>query len=91
MSFMQQAVREWAYQVGVNRQTQLWLLSDYDSWELNPHYVGPDQGHPEYDEPTCSVYLSFNEAAAEAKRLAAFRGTSVFVNNDKVRCWVVRC
>lgn len=43
------AVREWAWNVGaypdnIGRQ---WLLSDYDSWERNPHYTGPNQGHPE--------------------------------------------
>ena len=47
MSYMQEAIRQWAYMVGINRQDQQWLLSDYDSWERNPHYTGPDQGHPE--------------------------------------------
>jgi len=47
MSFMQEAVREWSWNVGSDRPTEQWLLSDYDTWERNPHYVGPDQGHPE--------------------------------------------
>lgn len=42
-----QAVREWAWVVGAERLDQQWLLSDYDTWELNPHYKGPAQGHPE--------------------------------------------
>ena len=48
MSFMQDAVREWAWIVGADRPDDQWLLSDYDTWERNPHYSGPDQGHPEY-------------------------------------------
>ena len=47
MSFMQEAVREWAWVVGQDREDQQWILSDYDTWERNPHYRGPDQGHPE--------------------------------------------
>ena len=53
MSYMKQALREWAWVVGAERLDQQWLLTDYDSWEPNPHYHGPDQGHPEdqcYDE-----------------------------------------
>jgi len=90
MSFMQEAVRQWAWNVGSDRPTEQWLLSDYDTWERNPHYVGPDLGHPEFDEPDCSVFLTFNEASAQAKRLAMFRGTSFTVENYKDRCWVVR-
>ena len=47
MSFMQEAVREWTWNVGQDRSDQQWILSDYDTWERNPHYTGPDQGHPE--------------------------------------------
>ena len=47
MSFMQEAVREWAWVVGQDRPDQQWVLSDYDTWERNPHYRGPDLGHPE--------------------------------------------
>ena len=47
MSFMREAVREWAWNVGQDAQDQQWLLSNYDTWERNPHYNGPDQGHPE--------------------------------------------
>ena len=47
MSYIQQAIREWAWVVGAERPDQQWLLTDYDSWEPNPHYRGPDQGHPE--------------------------------------------
>jgi hypothetical protein len=47
MSFMQEAVREWVWNVGQDRSDQQWVLSDYDTWERNPHYTGPDQDHPE--------------------------------------------
>jgi hypothetical protein len=47
MSYIQQAIREWAWIVGAERLDQQWLLTDYDTWEPNPHYHGPDQGHPE--------------------------------------------
>ena len=47
MYFMPHAVREWAWVVGAEVPDRQWLLSDYDSWERNPHYRGPDQGHPE--------------------------------------------
>jgi len=49
------AMKEFAYNVGdypqhVNRQ---WILTDYDVWVRNPHYVGPEQRHPEdYDNET---------------------------------------
>lgn len=49
-----EAVREWAWVVGQERPDSQWLLSDYDTWERNPHYTGPEQAHPESygcDEP----------------------------------------
>ena len=42
-----EAVREWAWVVGAERADTQWLLSDYDTWERNPHYTGPAQRHPE--------------------------------------------
>lgn len=44
-----EAIREWAWNVGdhPDRINHQWLSTDYDSWTLNPHYVGPNQGHPE--------------------------------------------
>jgi len=47
MSTIQDSVREWAWTVGKDLQNQQWILSPYDTWEQNPHYRGPDQGHPE--------------------------------------------
>jgi len=54
------AVREWVYNVGAYDRFKdcEWLLTNYDTWEKNPHYSGPPQRHPEEDD-----YL---EAIAEA-------------------------
>lgn len=42
-----EAVREWAYNVGETVPEQEYLLSDYDTFEKNPWYVGPPGRHPE--------------------------------------------
>lgn len=97
MSFMQEAVREWTWTVGSERKFQQWILSDYDTWEPNPHYVGPDQGHPEDGEVLCNaehlvlctVWATFKEASEEAKRAAINYSTPTTVENYKDQCWVV--
>jgi hypothetical protein len=43
------AVREYVRYVGSTRQDSAWILSQYDTWELNPYYSGPPQPHPEDD------------------------------------------
>lgn len=43
------AMAEHARNVGDLQPDRQWLLTDYDVWVRNPHYTGPDQGHPEYD------------------------------------------
>lgn len=51
----QDAVREWVWNVGYEDcyKDQQWICSNYDTWERNPHYHGPEQQHPyeaeEYD------------------------------------------
>lgn len=45
-----EAISEWARNAGRDNQDRQWLLSDYDTWERNPFYTGPDQGHPEDDQ-----------------------------------------
>ena len=58
MNFEQQAIREWAWNAGRYWPENQWILSNRDTWELNPHYTGPEQVHPEdnswdnLDEPT---------------------------------------
>lgn len=59
-----QAVSEWAWNVGRERLGDAWLLSDYDTWERNPHYTGPDVPHPESDEPWSSEAIAWQEHAA---------------------------
>jgi hypothetical protein len=68
MSHIQDAIREWVWIVGQDRPDVQWLLSDYDSWERNPHYNGPEQRHPEdyeYDEP-----VDMTDVEADANTLA---------------------
>lgn len=44
-----EAIREWAWNVEAPSD-KAWILSDYDVWVANPHYVGPPVRHPEdYD------------------------------------------
>jgi hypothetical protein len=44
---MQDAIREYIWNVGRDRPDQQWILSDYDTWHKNPFYIGPAQPHPE--------------------------------------------
>lgn len=37
--------------MGQDRPDQQWILTDFDTWEKNPCYMGPDQPHPEDDRP----------------------------------------
>jgi hypothetical protein len=86
---MSEAVQQWAYVIGINRQYTQWLLSDYDSWERNPHYVGPDQGHPETGDPLCAVFGTFKEADRAAKYYAPALAKPLRVEHYKDTCWVV--
>lgn len=40
----------WIYGQEERNLDRQWILSPYDTWERNPHYRGPDQGHPEDTE-----------------------------------------
>ena len=67
-----EALREWAWNVGAYPRfiARQWLLTDYDSWERNPHYTGPDQGHPEDDDcsPEQVAAMEFAERCAADTR-----------------------
>jgi hypothetical protein len=89
LATMRDAVREYATNVGHERPTVQWILSDYDSWEPNPFYVGPDLGHPECDGKAGEVFLTFKDASDFAKGYAAASGSAVKVENYQNRCWVV--
>lgn len=41
------ACREYAAAVGSEHPDRAWILTDYDTWEPNPYYVGPPRMHPE--------------------------------------------
>lgn len=36
-----EACREYARNVGAERPDRPWILTDYDTWQPNPHFVGP--------------------------------------------------
>jgi hypothetical protein len=74
--------------VGINRQFTQWILSNYDTWG-NPHYIGPDQGHPEADEPLCAVYGTFKEASEAAKNYAYGLNQALRLEHHNNRCWAV--
>jgi hypothetical protein len=46
---MRAAVDEYAREYGAIFSSAAWISSPYDTWERNPHYVGPEQPHPEDD------------------------------------------
>jgi hypothetical protein len=50
LATMQEAVREYAEVVGRDNADRQWVLSPYDTWELNPFYCGEPQPHPECDD-----------------------------------------
>ena len=89
LATMTDAVQEYAMWVGQDKPYTQWILSDYDTWERNPHYVGPNQGYLECDEPLCAVYATFKEASAAAKNYAYGLNQALRVEHWKNRCWVV--
>jgi hypothetical protein len=89
LATMHEAVREWAYNVGGQFPLRQWLLSDYDTWERNPGYIGPDLGHPEYDTPLGTVFATLAEAKREAISMAKHLGRPLRVEHYQSRCWVV--
>ena len=48
---MQEAHAEMIQIFGWENPTEQWILTDYDVWERNPYYHGPDQPHPEDYNP----------------------------------------
>jgi hypothetical protein len=43
------AVREFAYNAGAAMPQREWIVTPWDTWERNPHYVGRPGPHPEDD------------------------------------------
>lgn len=83
------AVREYAFNVGHDRPLQQWILSDYDTWERNPFYIGPDMGHPDDEVPRGFVYETFLEASENAKFFAKDQGSPIRLEHYKGRCWAI--
>ena len=44
---IREAIEEQRQIFGAENPQKQWILSDWDTWERNPFYTGPDQGHPE--------------------------------------------
>lgn len=66
------SVREYARNVGFERQNQAWILSPFDTWERNPFYSGPAEPHPESYEDDGEEYGYCDEEIA---------ARNLFVNN----------
>lgn len=47
MSYLTEAVREYARNHGSERPEAPWILSPFDTWEPNPFFVGRRPPHPE--------------------------------------------
>lgn len=53
MSYLHEAVAEYAANHGALATDREWILSPFDTWERNPYYTGNPGRHPEddyYDE-----------------------------------------
>lgn len=63
------AISEWARNVGFldRYKDSQYLLTDYDSWVVNPHYHGPEQPHPEDDR-----YEESEQDAADREEMEAY-------------------
>ena len=65
------AIREFAVNVGRDRAEQAWILTDYDTWQRNSFYTGPAVRHPEddyyeeYEEYEEEVDVNVNEIDEE--------------------------
>jgi len=70
-----EACREYATNVGRDRPDAAWVLTDWDSWEPNPFYLGPLMPHPEEDiEEDIEVWR-----ASEVLRRAVRNGLACYI------------
>lgn len=44
------ALREFAWNAGMEQEDREWLLHEWDVWVRNPHYTGEPGPHPEDDD-----------------------------------------
>ena len=66
-----EACREWAWNVGEDFPDSQWLLSDYDTWERNPHYHGVAQPHPHELEALADYEWEMEQARKEGSNFKA--------------------
>jgi hypothetical protein len=70
-----EACKEYARNAGYEDPSQEWILTPWDTWEVNPAYTGPRGRHPEddcYDEEEFyGPFLPVNAGTWEARRPSA--------------------
>jgi hypothetical protein len=42
-----EAISEYGYNAGMDDPEKAWILTPWDVWVRNPHYIGPPVPHPE--------------------------------------------
>ena len=45
-----EAMKEYAYNFGMDHKERAWVLTPWDTWERNPFYSGPAIPHPREGE-----------------------------------------
>jgi hypothetical protein len=50
MNTYEESILEYAANAGEDRPESAWILSPFDVWVRNPHYVGSPQPHPESED-----------------------------------------
>jgi len=68
MSWQHYALMELAHEMGRDNPNRCWILTDFDTWHLNPFYTGPMEPHPE----TGDIPLTREQRAKQQAMYAAF-------------------
>jgi len=42
-----EAMKEYAFNFGMDNRERAWICTPFDTWERNPFYNGPAMPHPE--------------------------------------------
>ena len=81
-----EAMREYARNVGQDQTDTAWILTDYDTWEPNPFYVGPACGriHPDdWNEEIDDLHLNCDTVCLQGYG-AVFYGPIHFIGHTSV-------
>ena len=62
-----EAYYEHVRNLGIDNPDQCWILTQFDTWERNPSYTGPDQPHPESpaDNKPLNSYRLFSNSTGD--------------------------